>query len=71
MARPGEGGYDLKPELAEDRIHWHVIIQAGSLRSVEVDRWEGEKQCECIRIIALVQVYYSVGGSYVFVTPRV
>ena len=25
-------------DLAEDRRHWHVMIQAGTLRSVEADR---------------------------------
>ena len=25
-------------EMAEDRKHWHVMIQAGTLRSVEADR---------------------------------
>ena len=44
----------MTTDMAEDRRHWHVMIQAGSLRSVEADRWEGEKQCECIRIIGLV-----------------
>ncbi len=34
----------MTTEMAEDRIHWHVMIRAGTLRSVEADRWEGEKK---------------------------
>ena len=40
MARPGERRYRQKPDddrMAEDRIHWHVMIRAGTLRSVEAD----------------------------------
>ena len=28
----------MTTEMAEDRKHWHVMIQAGTLRSVEADR---------------------------------
>ena len=28
----------INAEMAEDRRHWHVMIQAGTLRSVEADR---------------------------------
>ena len=28
----------ITPEMAEDRRHWHNIIRAGTLRSVEADR---------------------------------
>ena len=28
----------MTTEMAEDRKHWHVMIQAGALRSVEVER---------------------------------
>ena len=28
----------MTTEMAEDRRHWHVNIQAGTLRSVEADR---------------------------------
>ena len=31
----------MTTETAEDRKHWHVMIQAGTLRSLEADRWEG------------------------------
>ena len=44
----------MTTEMAEDTIHWHVIIQAGSLRSLDADRWEGEKQCEFMLTIGLV-----------------
>ena len=27
----------MTTEMAEDRKHWHVMIQAGTLRSVEAD----------------------------------
>ena len=33
----------MTTEMAEDRRHWHVMIRAGTLRSVEADRLEGEK----------------------------
>ena len=36
----------MPTEMAEDRRHWHdwhVMIRAGTLRSVEADRSEGEK----------------------------
>ena len=33
----------MTTEMAEDRRHWHVKIRARTLRSVEADRWEGEK----------------------------
>ena len=33
----------MTTEMAEDRRHWHVMIRAGTLRSVGADRWEGEK----------------------------
>ena len=45
MARPGERWYGQKPDDnwdGEDRKHWHGMIQAGTLQSVEADRWEGE-----------------------------
>ena len=35
MAIPGEKGYGRKPD---DRKHWHVMIQASRLQSVEVER---------------------------------
>ena len=28
----------MTPEMAEDRRHWHVMIPAGTLQNVEVDR---------------------------------
>ena len=28
----------MTTEMAEDRRHWHVMIRAGTLRSVEADR---------------------------------
>ena len=28
----------MTTEMAEDRRHWHVMIGAGTLRSVEADR---------------------------------
>ena len=28
----------MTTEMAEDRGHWHVMIRAGTLRSVEADR---------------------------------
>ena len=28
----------MTTEMAEDRTHWHVMIQAGTLRSVEANR---------------------------------
>ena len=28
----------MTTEMAEDRKHWHVMIRAGTLRSVEADR---------------------------------
>ena len=28
----------MTTEMAEDRKHWHVMIQAGTLQSVEADR---------------------------------
>ena len=28
----------MTTEMAEDRKHWHVMIRAGKLRSVEADR---------------------------------
>ena len=34
----------MTTEMAEDRKHWHVMIRAGTLRSVEADMWEGEKR---------------------------
>ena len=33
----------MTTDMAEDRRHWHVMIRAGTLRSVEADMWEGEK----------------------------
>ena len=30
----------MTAEMAEDREHWHVMIQAGKLQSVEARRWE-------------------------------
>ena len=41
--RPGEGGYGQKPDDDRDggrqkKKHWHVMIQAGTLQSVEADR---------------------------------
>ena len=30
--------------MAEDRKHWHVMIQAGTLRSVEADMLESAKK---------------------------
>ena len=30
----------MTTEMAEDRKHWHVMIQAGTLRSVEAERSE-------------------------------
>ena len=33
----------MMTEMAEDRKHWHVMIQAGTLQSVEADRRESEK----------------------------
>ena len=41
MARPGERGMtrnQMTTEMAEVRKHWHAMIQAGTLRSVEADR---------------------------------
>ena len=32
--------YQMTTEMADDRRHWHVMIRAGTLRSVES---EGEK----------------------------
>ena len=29
----------MTTEMAEDRTHWHVMIQAGTLRIVEADRF--------------------------------
>ena len=45
MAKPGERGYtmtrnQMTTEMAEDRKHWHVMVQAGTLRSVEAERYE-------------------------------
>ena len=38
MARPGERGYGQKPDDNRDgRRHWHVMIRAGTLRTVEAD----------------------------------
>ena len=31
----------MTTEIAEDRKHWHVMIQAGTRRSIEVERREG------------------------------
>ena len=31
-------GNQMTTEMAEDRGHWHVMIRAGTLRSVEADR---------------------------------
>ena len=28
----------MTTEMAEDRTHWHVMMQAGTLQSVEADR---------------------------------
>ena len=36
---------DMTTEMAEDRRQWHVMIQAGTLRSVEGDRREGDNMC--------------------------
>ena len=33
----------MMAEMAEDRKHWHVTIQAGTLRSVEAERGERNK----------------------------
>ena len=30
----------MTAEIAEDRKHWHAMIQAGTLSSVEAERWE-------------------------------
>ena len=30
----------MTTEMAEDRKHWHVMIQAGTLRSIEAERLE-------------------------------
>ena len=41
MARPGERGYgqnQMTTEMADDRKHWHGMIQAGTLRNVEAGR---------------------------------
>ena len=34
----------MTTEMAEDRKHCHVIIQAGTLRRLKADRREGEKK---------------------------
>ena len=34
----------MPTEMAEDWKHRHVMIQAGTLRSVDAKRWEGEKK---------------------------
>ena len=42
MTRPGERGYGNKPDVNWDvrrEKHWHVMIRAGTLLSVEVERW--------------------------------
>ena len=33
-----------RPEMAEDRKHWHVMIQAGALQSVEVEMREKKEK---------------------------
>ena len=47
----------MTTEMAEDRRHWHVMIRAGTLRSVEADRWEGEQ-------MGLVKSGLNVGWLY-------
>ena len=34
----------MTTEMAKDRRHWHVMIRAGPLCSVEADRWEEERR---------------------------
>ena len=43
----------MTTEMAEDRKHWHVMIQAGTLRSVEVDRWEEGEMLMCVKWFSL------------------
>ena len=43
----------MTTEMAEDRIHWHVMIQAGTLGSVEAD------------ILYGLHIFYVVSGGHV------
>ena len=47
----------MTTEMAEDRGHWRVNIRAGTLRSVEVDRGEGETLTGTIAVGQFVNIY--------------
>ena len=38
----------MTTEMTEYRKHWHVMSQAGTLRSVEADGREGDKMHCCV-----------------------
>ena len=68
MARPDQkddmARNQMTTEMAEDRRHWHVMIRAGTLRSVEVGKLECLQSITiCNEFTDLIRSELSVGSG--------